>query len=330
MTFQPSSPTESPARSTPFPGARSALVLLLLINLFNNLDRYILAAVVKPIKQTFFGEGGLTGQDGFLVTIMNWFEQRLGFKPEDALIGLLGTAFMVVYMLGAPIFARLAERWSRWLIIGVGVILWSLASGASGLAGTFIILLLTRCLVGVGEAAYGPVAPTVIADYYPVKVRGQVLAWFYMATPVGSALGYVFGDWVTKTLFAGQPEGWRWAFYLVVIPGVVLGVWSLFVRDPPRGQADLDHGDKPARVSGRDYLILLRTPSFVLCTLGMAAMMFAIGGISFWMPYFHDMSKSFLIFSLTFLVAGVLWLCGARYLARDTELAPTRLEKTPA
>ena len=109
----PPSATADPGRATPFPGARSALVLLLLINLFNYIDRQVLAAVVKPIKHTFFGEGGLANQDGALITVMNWFQQRLGFKPEDALIGLLGTAFMVVYMLGAPIFARLAERWSR-------------------------------------------------------------------------------------------------------------------------------------------------------------------------------------------------------------------------
>jgi MFS transporter, Spinster family, sphingosine-1-phosphate transporter len=459
MNRLPTSSTAERGRSTPFPDARSALVLLLLINLFNYIDRQVLAAVVKPIKQTFFGESGLASQDGALATVMNWSEQRLGFKPEDALIGLLGTAFMVVYMLGAPLFARLAERWSRWLIVGTGVILWSMASGASGLAGTFFALLLTRCLVGVGEAAYGPIAPTVIADYYPVRVRGQVMACFYMAIPVGSALGYVFGDWVTRTVFAGRPEGWRWAFYLVVIPGIVLGVWSWCMRDPPRGQADLGHGEKPAKVSGRDYLILLRTPSFVLCTLGMAAMTFAIGGIAFWMPYylesrpsapanstiifgaitalaglvatllgglagdklrqqfpgsyflisgaamlagflvflavlylnvpfmwlwimifltcfclffstgptntiianvthpamraagfalcifvihalgdvispviigllndyFHDMNKSFLIVGLAFLIAGLLWLWGARYLARDTELAPKRL-----
>lgn len=462
MNLTAISSTADRGHSTPFPGARSALVLLLLINLFNYIDRQVLAAVVKPVKQTFFGGGGLASQDGVLVTVMNWFEQRLGFKPEDALIGLLGTAFMVVYMVGAPFFARLAERRSRWVIVGVGVILWSLASGASGLALTFVALLLTRCLVGVGEAAYGPVAPTVLADYYPVKVRGQVLAWFYMAIPVGSALGYVFGDWITKTLFASNPDGWRWAFYLVVIPGILLGVWSLRMRDPPRGRADLGYGAKPMKVSGRDYLILLRTPSFVLCTLGMAAMTFAIGGIAFWMPYylegrpgapanstrifgaitalagvaatllgglagdklrprfpgsyflvsgaamltgfpvflamlylkvsflwlwllifmtcfclffntgptntiianvthpsmraagfalcifvihalgdvispviigllndyFHDMNKSFFVVALTFLIAGVLWLWGARYLARDTDLAPKRLTKT--
>ena len=69
--------------------------------------------MVKPIKQTFFGAGGMASQGGMLVAVMNWFEQRLGFKPEDALIGLLGTAFMVVYMLGAPVFARLTRSWRK-------------------------------------------------------------------------------------------------------------------------------------------------------------------------------------------------------------------------
>src|SRR5215475_4144939 len=159
--------SDAPARGAAFPGARAALTLLLLINLFNYIDRQVLAAVVGPIKATFFGPNG-TGAGETLTAVMNWFEHSLGFKPEDALVGLLGTAFMVVYMIGAPIFGRLA---------GIGVILWSLASGASGRAGTFVALLLTRCLVGIGEAAYGPVAPAIISDLYPVKIRGQVLAW---------------------------------------------------------------------------------------------------------------------------------------------------------
>src|SRR6185295_16866918 len=228
-----------------------------------------------------------------LAAVMSWCQHRLGFKPEDALVGLLGTAFMVVYMVGAPVFARLAERTSRWLLVGVGVILWSLASGASGMAMTFVALLLTRCLAGVGEAAYGPVAPVIISDLYPVQVRGQVLAWFYMAIPVGSALGYVLGGWVASSglgdwganAIGTKAESWRWAFYLVVPPGILLGIWSFFMREPQRGQADFKPV-LPAAVRWRDYLIFLRTPSYVLCTLGMAAMTFAIGGIAFWMPYF--------------------------------------------
>ena len=123
-------------------------------------------------------------------------------------------AFMVLYMIGAPLFGRLAERRSRWMLIGIGVVLWSLASGASGLAATFTALLLTRCFVGIGEAAYGPVAPALISDFYPVKVRGRVLAWFYMAIPVGSALGYVVGGAVAGSGIGALGERWFRQEYL--------------------------------------------------------------------------------------------------------------------
>src|SRR5215471_9297081 len=192
----------------PFPGARPALVLLLLINLFNYIDRQVLAAVVDPIKESFFGSTASIATSTTLNSLQDWCRTHLGFKPELALIGVLSMAFMVTYMAGAPIFGRLAEKRSRWILVGVGVVLWSLASGASGLAGTFLALLLTRCFVGIGEAAYGPAAPALISDMYPLKVRGQVLAWFYMAIPVGSALGYVLGGAVARSSI-GQ-LGARW------------------------------------------------------------------------------------------------------------------------
>ena len=296
MTSAALRPANPPlGRDQPYPGARSALVLLLLINLFNYIDRYVLAAVVPWIKESFFGANGVVMDGGETLTaVLQWSQRHLGFKPENALIGILGTAFMVIYMIGAPVFGRLAERWSRWMLVGIGVVLWSLASGASGLAATFLMLLLTRCFVGIGEAAYGPVAPSIISDFYPVKVRGQVLAWFYMAIPVGTALGYVLGEKVAKSgigpwgaaVLGTSPESWRWAFYLVVVPGLLLGARCFFLREPPRGQADLVHAAAPVAVRWRDYLVLLRTPSYVFCTLGMAAMTFAIGGIAFWMPFY--------------------------------------------
>jgi len=279
--------------SSALPGARAALVLLLLINLFNYIDRQVLAAVVDFIQQSLFPKTG-GNISPLLQNLQEWCGARLGFKPELALIGVLGMAFMVVYMIGAPVFGRLAERYSRWTLVGVAVLLWSLATGASGLAGGFFALLLTRCFVGVGEAAYGPVAPALISDFYPVKMRGQVLAWFYMAIPVGSALGFVIGDMVARSGIGAwgertlgiHAESWRWAFYLVVIPGIVLGIWSFFMKEPPRGQTDLGHGARAAKVNWRTYLVFLRTPSFVICTLGMTAMTFAMGGIAFWMAYY--------------------------------------------
>ncbi len=282
------------ARPASLPGARSALALLLFINLFNYIDRQVLAAVVPSIEHSFFGAGSGAGKSAALDAIQSWCRVHLGFKPELALIGVLSMAFMVLYMIGAPVFGRLAERHSRWALVGVGVVLWSLASGASGLAATFFGLLLTRCLVGVGEAAYGPVAPTILSDFYPVEKRGQVLAWFYMAIPVGSALGYVLGGAVAASsigelggrLLGIHAESWRWAFFLVVPPGLVLGLWAFFQKDPPRGHADGTAGEPRPHIRWRDYGVLLRTPSWLLCTLGMTAMTFAIGGIAFWMPYY--------------------------------------------
>src|SRR5438128_4075659 len=219
----PAAPNAPP--DAPLPGARSALLLLLAINLLNYMDRQVLAAVVPDLRKAFFDpQTGTEVQNSSVAAFLYWFQHAFGFKPENALIGVLSMAFMVVYMLAAPVFGRLAESRSRWMLIGTGVVLWSLASGATGLAGTFLLLLITRCFVGIGEAAYGPIAPTVISDLYPVSIRGRVLAWFYMAIPVGSALGYVLGGAI-----AASNLGWRWAFYLVVPPGLLLALCCLFM-----------------------------------------------------------------------------------------------------
>lgn len=300
---QPNQASPGQSKNSPaLPGARSALFLLLLINMFNYIDRYVLAAVVPEVRKEFFGSqaDSSSALGGFLV----WFQTSFGFKPQNALIGLLAMAFMVTYMLIAPVFGRMAESRSRWMLIGVGVILWSLASGATGLAGSFGVLLLTRCFVGVGEAAYGPIAPAVISDFYPVQKRGQVLAWFYMAIPVGSALGYVLGEQVSHAF------GWRWAFYAVVLPGLALGCWAFLKPEPPRGRADLGREISARRVDWRDYWILARTPSYVLNTLGMCAMTFAIGGIGFWMvdyvkEYRGVTGPASTIFGIILTVAGL-------------------------
>src|SRR5215471_18024942 len=145
-------------------------------------------------------------------------------------LGLLATAFLISYMCFAPVFGWLADRYSRWTLVGIGVLLWSVASGATGLATGIGIMLATRVFVGIGEAAYGPAAPTIIADLYPIERRGQVLAWFYIAIPVGSALGYMLGGQVLHLGFT-----WHYAFFIVVPPGLLLGLWAIFMRDPRHG-----------------------------------------------------------------------------------------------
>src|SRR5213595_4229455 len=197
-------PMES-ASKTPLSGARTALFLLLGINLFNYIDRQILAALEPDIRASFFAASDVNAMTK---------------------TGLLGDAFFVTYMISAPILGLLADRFSRWIIVGSAVILWSLASGCSGLAATFAIRFATRSCVGMGEGGYGPAAPTILADLFPIETRGRIMAIFCAAIPVGSALGYIIGGLI------GAHLGWRWAFYLVAPPGLLLGLLCFWQRDP--------------------------------------------------------------------------------------------------
>ncbi len=246
-----------------------ALTLLVCINLFNYIDRQVLAAVEPQIRADLFPK------------------DASGKEPEHAksATGWFATAFLLSYIAIAPLFGLLADRIPRWWLVGFGVVLWSLASGASGfhwgvsLASAYWILLITRCFVGIGEAAYGPVAPAMIADLFPVAKRGQVMAWFYMAIPVGGALGYALGGGIVKMF-----GSWQWAFYSVVPPGLALGLWCFLMRDPPRGQTDQVAAGPPRKVTFKDYVFILKVPSYVFNTAGMTMMSFAIGGLAFWMP----------------------------------------------
>lgn len=227
------------------PGARAALVLLLLINLMNYVDRQILSAVEEPIGHEFHVTSAATG----------W----------------LATSFLLAYMVFSPVFGVLADRMSRWVIVGIGVLVWSLASGGSGAVPTFGLLIGMRLLIGIGEAAYGPVAPTIISDLYPVSMRGKVLAWFNAAIPVGSALGYVIGG-----LF--PPTHWHWAFYVTVPPGLLLGAMCFFMKDAPRNKSSRE------KVNAAQYFSLLKNRSYTINCVGMTLMTFALGGIAFFMP----------------------------------------------
>src|SRR5262245_17179455 len=251
-------PSASPGPVKVAPRAGLALGLLLSINLFNYIDRQVLSAVLPKLELD--------------ASLFNPADPWLKFK-----LGWLTTAFFVTYMTLSPVFGRLGDTWSRWGLVGIGVILWSLASGASGLATGFWVLLLTRCFVGVGEAAYGPVAPAMLSDLYPERVRGKVMAWFYMAIPVGSALGFVVGGLVADTAL-----GWRGAFQVVVLPGLVLGVLCFLVREPGR-----DVGPKPPSEPWRKVLGELKgIRSFVLCCAGMTCSTFVLGGVGAWAPYY--------------------------------------------
>jgi MFS transporter, Spinster family, sphingosine-1-phosphate transporter len=263
-----------------------ALSVLTLINLLNYLDRYLVSGIVPDLKAPPLG-------------------------LSDSQIGLLTTAFMIVYMVAAPIFGTLGDRGSRTRPIAFGVFLWSIATIVSGFASTYAHLLGARAIVGIGEAAYVSIAPALLADSFSRSQRGRVLSVFNMAIPVGAALGYIVGGLMSHHF------GWRAAFFVAGAPGLLLAALVLRVKDPPRGSQDESEGgeaaqpakatatdpttngssrtstgnsasDAPARGAIAVYVDLLKRAPYLLVVLGYAAYTFALGGLAVWMPNFLE------------------------------------------
>jgi MFS family permease len=243
--------------------AGGALAVLTFINLFNYLDRFVVSALAETLKHS-------------------------SLALSDFKLGSLMTSFLLVYLFTAPVFGALGDRRSRPRLIAFGVGIWSLATALSGFAGSYLTLLGARALVGIGEAAYGTIAPALLADYFPASRRGRVMAIFFCAIPIGSALGYVVGGLVDAHF------GWRMAFFVAGIPGLALAALTLTLRDPPRGIQD---GNAPARhIKSKGaradliatYARLAHNSPYVLTVLGYAAYTFAVGGLGFWMPAFLE------------------------------------------
>ncbi len=247
-----------------------ALGILAFINLFNYLDRYLVSALVESLKHS-----------------------ELALSDTQA--GSLMSGFLIVFALIAPIFGTLGDRMSRPRLIAFGVACWSIATALSGLAWNFTSLFVARASVGVGEAAYVTIGPSLLSDYFPRNQRGRVMAIFFCAIPVGSALGYVVGGLMDVHF------GWRMAFFVAGIPGIALAILCLGLRDPPRGSQDEDpsvgaaEGSLPVdpRLDGRrrlilPYLQLLHNKPYVLTVVGYVAYTFALGGLAFWMPAFLE------------------------------------------
>ncbi len=239
----------SPRRS----GAVFAIAVLTAMNLLNYVDRWVPSAT----KELFKKELHLT----------------------DAETSLPLTAFVVVYMLASPVFGSLADRWPRKVVIAAGVALWSLATGAAAFAVGFWTLLVTRALVGVGEAAYATLSPSLISDLYPPAARNRILTLFYVAIPVGSAIGFSVGG------LLGASYGWRVAFLACALPGLLVAALALWIREPTRGAFDHDAGEAPPRWP--DALrALARNREYVITVAGYTAVTFASGALADWFPAF--------------------------------------------
>lgn len=223
------------------------------LNLLDYFDRQLLAAVLTPLKD------------------------ELHFTDEQ--LGTLQSAFMLGYFLTSPLFGYLGDRWPRRWLVAAGVLVWSVGTLATGHASALAWLILFRVLVGFGEASFGTISPGWIADLFPPARRNLAISFFYLAIPVGSALGYVAGSTIAAH------HGWRAAFLWAGYPGVALAGLLLWLREPRRGAADL--GATPGGAVGwRTFPQLLTFRRYRLVVAGYAAQTFAIGGFALWAPTF--------------------------------------------
>ena len=230
--------------------ARLALLLLTALNFLNYIDRSVLFAV-QPLVQA-------------------------EFHRSDTQFGFLTTAFFICYMVAAPAVGLLADRYQRRAIIITGAVVWSLATMLTAVTYSFNALLLRHALVGIGEATFVTIAPSFLADLFGEEQRGRIFSLFYIAIPVGTALGYIVGGQL------GPRYGWRAPFYVAGAPGWLIAFLLLLVPEPERGRCD----HMPETAQRGTLRGLVRNPAFWTATLGMAMMTFALGGLSVWMPTF--------------------------------------------
>ena len=240
-----------------------ALSVLFAINTLNFYDRQILGAVGETVRN-------------------EW-------KLSDTALGSLGTAFTLLYaVVGVPL-GRMTDRFSRRWILCAGVTLWSLLTAASGLARNFNQLFAVRLGVGGGEAACAPASTSLIGDLFPASRRAKALSVFMIGLPLGIALSFL-GSSLLEQRF-----GWRFTFYIAVVPGLICAVLALLIWEPARGAAEMHNITGAAKRQGSPYLLVLSIPTMWWIIASGAFHnfnMYAIGAfLSPFLQRFHHLNK---------------------------------------
>jgi MFS family permease len=237
-----------------------ALAVLTAVYVLNFLDRTLIYILFTPIKA------------------------EMAFS--DLQLALLGTTSFVIFytLLGIP-FGRLADRTSRKMLIGTGLAVWSLFSGLTGFAHSFWALFFCRVMVGVGEATLGPAALSLLSDYFPPRMRATVQSVYASGIAFGGGLAFFLGGWIAQT------HGWRWAFYLLGFPGLLLAGLVFALREQPRGTTE-----SPAAVAegSKDWRLLFRSVPLRYLYAGYALFALSSNNLGIWVPTFfirvHHMS----------------------------------------
>ena len=287
---------------------KAILVLLTALNLLNYLDRYVLSAVLKPLQDEL--------------------------QLSNSMAGSLATVFLLGFFVTSPLFGHLADRSGaagRRALVVVGVLVWSLATLSSGLAHGPATLVAARAFVGIGEASFVTLAPTLIDEIAPAERKGSWLAIFFTGIPVGSALGYLCGGAIEHAT-----HSWRLAFFVAGVPGLALGLLCLLIREAPAADAPRTAPAHAYRAAARPAAAervplhgtvrrLFAIPLYRSVVLGQCAYTFAIGGFGYWAPkyiaerYHLESGRASVVFGLVTVVGGAIGtLVGGRLGDRAT------------
>jgi MFS family permease len=250
------------------------------INFLNYMDRYVGAVVAPLVKKEF--------------------------DLSDGQIGLLGSAFLLVYAVAALPFGYWADRGVRRTVIGIGVTIWSFATLFTGFSRNFLQLFVSRAVLGIGEAGYYPAGTSLMSDYFPKDQRGRVMSIWGAGSTLGIAVGFAGGGYIADKF------GWRNAFFFAAVPGIMFAILAFAMREPLRGGVE-ERGPALKRTRDatlRTFLSLMRIPTLRATILSQTVLFFVLASNAFWLPTLLQRRFDVSISQAGLISGGVLVLGG--------------------
>ncbi len=271
--------------------ARYVLGLMVAINFLNYMDRWVASAASPLIQKEF--------------------------HLSDALVGLLGSAFLLVYAFAAIPFGFWADRGVRRTVIGIGVTIWSVATLFTGFARNFTQLFLSRAVLGIGEASYYPAGTSLLSDYFPKEQRGRTMSIWGAGSTIGIAVGFAGGGYIAEKF------GWRYAFFFAAVPGILCALLAFWMREPLRGSAEARGTavKKAAEATWTTFIGLLRIPTLRATILAQTLLFFVLASNAFWLPQILNrrfglsVSQAGLLSGVVLVVGGLIGTLAGGWLA---------------
>ncbi len=271
--------------------ARYVLAVMVAINFLNYMDRWV-ASAASPLIQKEFG-------------------------LSDSQVGLLGSAFLLVYAVAALPFGYWADRGIRKTVIGVGVAIWSVATLFTGFSRNFAQLFATRAVLGIGEAGYYPAGTSLLSDWFPKEQRGRVMSIWGAGSTIGIAVGFAGGGYIADKF------GWRDAFFFAAVPGILCAILAFTMREPLRGAMEKKGPSvvRTADASIRTFFTLMRIPTLRATILSQTLLYFVLASNAFWLPIllnrrFHmTVSQAGLLAGVVIVLGGLVGTLGGGWVA---------------